>query len=202
MSHPLKALWHYSRMGERNRETLAHQACVHASTCGRGASAPGTSALACCRRPSHCWPRWHGSRATRRRQVRPTLATRRFSGTTRAAERNRFEGLNFGKGAHGAYTSVRCRGASEPAHHPGRTWGVHQGTLLLCFCGHPGAHGAYYRVRCCCAPAVSGFKSQPKRGPPKKGKLGFCLWNGKHWVFLPRGAKLSARLREAEGFGL
>ena len=73
-------------------------------------------------------------------------------------------------GAHGAYTSVRCRGASEPAHHPGRTWGVHQGTLLLCFCGHPGAHGAYYRVRCCCAPAVSGFKSQPKRGPPKKGK--------------------------------
>ena len=105
-------------------------------------------------------------------------------------------------GAHGAYTSVRCRGASEPAHHPGRTWGVHQGTLLLCFCGHPGAHGAYYRVRCCCAPAVSGFKSQPKRGPPKKGKLGFCLWNGKHWVFLPRGAKLSARLREAEGFGL
>ena len=54
-------------------------------------------------------------------------------------------------GAHGAYDRVRCRGAPEPAGPPGRTRGVQKSTLLLCFW-------------------VSGFKSQPKRGPPKKGK--------------------------------
>ena len=73
-------------------------------------------------------------------------------------------------GAHGAYDRVRCRGASEPADHPGRTRGVQKSTLLLCFW-------------------VSGFKSQPKRGPPKKGKLGFCLRSDKRLVFLPRGGQ-------------
>ena len=73
-------------------------------------------------------------------------------------------------GAHGAYDKVRCRGASEPADHPGRTRGARQSALLLCFW-------------------VSGFKSQPKRGPPKKGKLGFCLRSDKRLVFLPRGGQ-------------
>ena len=73
-------------------------------------------------------------------------------------------------GAHGAYDKVRRRGASEPADHPGRTRGVRQSALLLCFW-------------------VSGFKSQPKRGPPKKGKLGFCLRSDKRLVFLPRGGQ-------------